>query len=108
MSNKIASIISYITIIGWLIAYFGTQNQSRNELLKLHLKQSLGLAILGILSGIAINVISSIVPFLSFLSFLNLAFLAFMVIGILNANSEKMEKLPVIGNLFEGKFDFIK
>ena len=108
MSNKIASIISYITIIGWLIAYFGTQNQSRNELLKLHLKQSLGLVILGIVFGISVNIISLIVPFLSFLSFLNLAFLAFMVIGILNANSEKMEKLPVIGNLFEGKFDFIK
>lgn len=108
MNNKIASIISYITIIGWLIAYFGTQNQSRNELLKLHLKQSLGLAILGIVFGISVNIISLIVPFLSFLGFLNLAFLAFMVIGILNANSEKMEKLPVIGNLFEGKFDFLQ
>jgi len=108
MNNKTASIISYITIIGWLIAYFGTQNQSRNELLKLHLKQSLGLTILGFVFGIALSVLLSIVPALSFLSFLNLAFLAFMVIGILNANGEKMKKLPLIGNLFDGKFDFIK
>lgn len=108
MSNKIMAIVSYISIVGWLIAFFGTQNQFRSELLKLHLKQSLGLAIVGIFFVTGLNMISYAVPFLSFLKFLDLAFLALTVLGILNAIQQKMEKLPLIGNLFEGKFDFIK
>ena len=48
MTNKTLSIVSYITIIGWLIAYFSYKDKSETEkstVVNYHLKQSLGIAV---------------------------------------------------------------
>ena len=44
MDNKTLSIVSYITIIGWIIAFVIGKDKA-DDLLKFHLKQGLGLVI---------------------------------------------------------------
>ena len=107
MNNKTLSIVSYITLIGWLIAYFSGKEQA-DSLLKYHLRQSLGLLITGCIFNVVCAVLIAIIPSLGFLSYVGYAFFAIMVFGIINASNEVQRPLPVIGKLFEGQFAFIK
>lgn len=110
MNNKTLAIVSYITIIGWLIAYFSYKDSiSKNNLTKYHLKQSLGLGIIGIIFGVVIQVIAFALPSLvTILSLFSLVVLVLWVFGIINAANEQEKPLPVVGGMFEDKFDFIK
>lgn len=106
MDNKTLSIVSYITIIGWLIAYFSAKDQTpKSALVTYHLKQAFGIAIVGLLVG----VVGGIVPSLfTIFSLLQLAVFVLWVFGIINAVNEVEKPVPVVGSLFENKFDFIK
>ena len=106
MTPKVQSILSYIGIL-WLAAYFGGK-QERNDLSRYHLKQGLGLWIITVIFNIAIYIVVMIVPSLAvILSALSLIFLILMIFGIINAANEVRKPLPVIGKIFEDKFDFI-
>lgn len=110
MDKKTLSIISYITIIGWVIAYLQYNKlENKDSLTKFHLKQSLGIAIIGILLSVALTIIGMVVPTLaSILSLANLAIVVLWVLGIINANNEQEIPVPVVGAMFTNKFDFIK
>jgi uncharacterized membrane protein len=116
MNSKTAAIVSYITIIGWLIAYFTTQGTpERNDFSKYHLKQSFGLGLV----GAALNIISwvflpmfvtsysSAALFGNIFLVLGLAVFVFWLLGLLNAANDKMAPIPLIGKFFEDKFNFI-
>lgn|SRR5690554_1899235 len=103
MDNKTISIISYITIIGWLIAYLIGKDKL-DAFSKYHLRQSLGLAIVGII----LNIITISISFLGMIvNLVGLLLLVLFIIGIINAVNGQMKPLPVIGKYFEDKFDFI-
>lgn len=108
MDKKTLSIVSYITIIGWLIAYFSYKDKTdKSSLEKFHLNQSLGLGILGIAYGIITNIIASIVPSIAvILTIGNIAIFVLWIIGIINASKEEEKPLPVIGSMFN--FSFIQ
>ena len=110
MSDKSLSIISYITLVGWLISFIvSTDQKPRNAIIVFHQKQSFGLFVTSILFSIITQIIAAIVPSIAMiLSLVNLGFLALMIIGILNANNEKQTPLPGIGVFFIDKFSFIK
>jgi uncharacterized membrane protein len=110
MNNKTLAIVSYITIIGWAIAYFSYKDSTtKNALTQYHLKQSLGLGIVGILFSIITNVIAFIVPTIAMiLSLASLVILVLWIFGIINAANEQEKPVPLIGGMFENKFDFIK
>ena len=110
MDKKTLSIISYITIIGWVIAYLQYNKlENKDSLTKFHLKQSLGIAIIGILLSVALTIIGMVVPTLaSILSLANLAVVVLWVLGIINASNEQEIPVPVVGAMFTNKFDFIK
>lgn len=103
MNNKTISIVSYITIIGWLVAYLiGKDNL--DTLSRYHLRQSLGLAIVGFI----LNIISISILFLGVVvNIIGILLLILTVIGIINAANGEMKPLPVIGKWLEDKFDFI-
>ncbi|MEO8235476.1 MAG: DUF4870 domain-containing protein [Flavobacterium sp.] len=110
MDKKTISIISYITIIGWVIAFimYGN-NPEKSSLAKFHLKQSFGLAILGVLNAILQNIILSFVPSLYILfTIVGLGIFILWIIGIVNAVNEQEKPVPLVGSLFLDKFDFIK
>lgn len=106
MNTKTLSIVSYVTLIGWAIAYFSGKDKA-DALLRYHLKQSLGLAIVSVIFSIALNIIASIIPALSFLGVLGLAITVFWVLGIINAANGALKPVPVFGKAFENKFSFI-
>jgi uncharacterized membrane protein len=105
MDNKTLSIISYITIIGWIISFVMGKDNA-NSLLKYHLRQSFGLFIFGVVLGIALQIIMSITG-LYFLGYIGLINFALMIIGIINAANEAEKPLPLIGKMFEDKFAFV-
>lgn len=108
MNNKTLSILSYITIIGWLVSFFSSTSP-RNPLVKYHLNQAFGLFITAIAYGIIVQIVARIVPSIAMiLSAINLVFLILIIIGAINASKEKETPLPLIGKIFENKFGFIK
>jgi uncharacterized membrane protein len=106
MNNKTLSIVSYITLIGWLIAYFSGKDKA-DALLRYHLKQSLGLAIVSIALNIILRVIVSLVPALAFLGMVGLVIIVFWILGIINAANNAQKPVPVFGKAFENSFSFI-
>lgn len=105
MDNKTLSIVSYITIIGWLISYFSGKDTADDNL-KYHLKQSLGLVIFALLLSIVLNILIRFTH-LTILGIVGFLPLVLMIIGIINAANEVKKPLPVIGKMFEDKFSFV-
>ena len=110
MDNKTLSIVSYVTVIGWLISYFSSKdNTAKSSLVIYHQKQSLGLVIVGIAYGIISRILLMFFPAIAIIfSLVSIVLLVFMVIGIVNAMNEVQKPLPIIGKAFEDKFSFIK
>lgn len=108
MNNKTLAILSYVTLIGWLVSFFSSKDATpKSTLVNYHLKQGLGIAIVSILFSVALSVIASIIPALGFLGMVGLVFIIFMVIGIINAMNEQLKPIPVFGKFFEDKFSFL-
>jgi len=116
MDRKTLALVSYITIIGWLISYFSYKGQTKDSLVSYHLKQSFGLFIVTVGCAIVLSILLSIITMISFkLAFaisliFNLIYLALfilMIIGIIIASKGEEKPLPFIGKMFEGKFNFI-
>ncbi|WP_025142584.1 DUF4870 domain-containing protein [Pedobacter jeongneungensis] len=102
MNNKSLAIISYITIIGWLIAYFIGKDKA-DALLKYHLRQSLGLAIVNIIFSVVLNIVATMIPSLSFLGLIGFVFIILWIMGMINAANGAMKPVPLIGKMFEEK-----
>jgi uncharacterized membrane protein len=105
MDNKTLSIVSYITVFGWLISFVIGKDKA-NSLLRYHLKQSLGLIIFSILFSIVLNILLMVIK-IGLLGILGFIPLILMIIGIINAANEVEKPLPLIGKMFEDKFSFI-
>jgi uncharacterized membrane protein len=110
MDKKTLSIISYITIIGWVIAYLSYNKlEEKSNVTRYHLKQSFGVAILSILLSVVLNVIGRFFPSLaSILSLASLVILLLWIFGIINAMNQQEKPVPLVGGMFENKFSFIK
>lgn len=109
MSNRTLAIVAYLTIIGWLIAYFSHKDQSeKSTLVRYHLKQSLGLFIVSVILSVTISIIIAAVPALAIAAtVIWILELVLLVIGIINAANEAMKPIPVVGRFFEEKFSFL-
>ncbi|EHQ25050.1 hypothetical protein [Mucilaginibacter paludis] len=110
MTNKSMAIVSYITIIGWVISYLEYKKSTeKSALVNYHLGQSLGLIILSFILGIAISILTMLIPALGIVSMVvGILSIILLLMGIIAASNEAIKPLPVVGKLFEGKFDFSK
>ena len=93
----LVSVISYFTLIGWVVAIVIYDNH-QSSLASFHLRQSLGLIITGSLL--------SFVPLVGWL--LSIAVIFAWFIGIYAAIKGKEIKVPVLGNVYQEYLDFIK
>lgn len=100
MSPKTLSVIAYITIIGWIIA-FVLNNNNRSELASFHIRQFLGI----FLTGVALGIIN-VIPILGQIAFLigGLFLLAIWIIGIIAAVNGEMKEVPVVGKYYQEWF----
>ena len=92
--SKLFSVISYITWIGWLIAFIG--RDKRDMLVRQHLNQAL---VLNIASTIA-NILVGFRGILGMAgSIINLAILILFIMGLVRAFKMNSEPLPIIGGI---------
>ena len=94
MDSKATGIVAYISIIGWIIAYF----EGDREGAKFHLNQALVLD----LSMIVVSFATSILAFIPLLGglvggLLGLAMFVLWIMGIVYAAKEEEKELPLIG-----------
>jgi len=108
MNTKTASVVSYLSLIGWFIVYFTTTG-NRSTAVRFHLKQSFGLMILCLILGILINATAILMPSLE-----QAMLIAWLVVpllwlaGIINALVYEERPLPLLGKFFRKSFGFIQ
>ena len=91
--DKTVAIVSYITIIGWVVA-FVIYSSNKNELGAFHLRQSLGLFITGFILWW--------IPVLGWI--LNILVFIFWLIGLINAIQGEKKPLLFIGEFYQNIF----
>ena len=84
LSAKVTNVLSYITWIGFLIAYFAGDR----EKCMFHLNQGLVLNIFGLLMFI---------PLVGWIA--RIGYIVLMILGIVNASSDADKPLPLIGTI---------
>lgn len=97
-NGKTTAIVSYITLIGWLIAYFGMHQSKKTSLGSFHLRQSLLLIICVIIFQIIAYAITMAVPMIGLVfSLASLGFLVLWVMGLIAAINGEEKPMPLIG-----------
>lgn len=93
--KKIAT-ISYITIIGLVIAFI-MNNEKKDAFASYHIKQSVGLAVTGLVLGII-----GMIPIIGWIiNILGIFILLYMwVMGLMNAINEKESPVPFLGEKY--------
>lgn len=98
-AKKIA-IISYITIIGLVVA-FVMNNEKKLDFANYHIRQSIGLC----LTGLALGIIG-IIPILGWIiNIFGIFVLLYMwMMALMNAINEKEKPAPILGKYYENWF----
>lgn len=101
VDGKTIAIISYITIIGWIISYIQYGN-NKSQLAVFHIRQSLFLMLCTFIIAM-FQMLFAFTPYLGriismSLSFIMLGFLVLWIIALLNAINGEQKPLPIFGN----------
>lgn len=105
--GKTIAILSYITLIGWIIAIV-MHSSNKTQLGAYHIRQSLGYMIFGIILMIVFSILTVFIlmaapivgiifTFFSWILYIGLLIL--WIIGLVNAINGQMKPIPIIGNL---------
>jgi len=110
MDGKTTAWVSYITLIGWIIAFVTHSNANpKSSLATFHIRQSFGLFLTSVILYAAFWMMVFIVPLLSFLlTIIWIALFVFWLMGLIAALNGEEKPLPVVGPLFQQWFQFIK
>lgn len=92
MNKYVTGIVSYITIIGWLIAFLAGDREGA----KLHLNQALVIALLGIIGGV-IGVIPVIGGVLGWI--IGIVDLVLAIWGLVYAIQGQDKEIPLVGSI---------
>jgi len=97
---KIISILSYVTFIGWIVAV--VMNNPRTRLASFHIRQSLGIMLLGVAAGMA-----TMVPFTGELISRAGSILTFVlwIVGFIGALQGEERPVPFLGEKFQEWFE---
>lgn len=113
-NGKTAAIISYFSIIGWLIAYFAMHKDQKTALGSYHLRQTLLFAIVSLIIGwgvgfiLGILIISTGIGALLYIMYaLYLILFIIWVIGLMGAINGEQKPMPLIGEKAQTMFPSI-
>ena len=96
--GKTIAIISYLTIIGTLIAFI-MNNDKKNSFASFHIRQMLGLFMLMLLAWVANNYINGFLGWA-----IRLFTIVLWVIGFIGAVQGQEKKVPLLGDQFQEWF----
>ena len=94
--DKTVAILSYITIIGWIVALV-LHGNNRTDLGAFHLRQSLGLFLT--------MFILAWIPVVGW--FLNIIVFAFIIVGLIYAVQGEKRTVPLLGDFYQNVFSGI-
>jgi len=97
--GKTMAIVSYLTLIGTLIAFFMNQ-EKKNEFTSFHTRQALGLWLLEMILGYVVSGFNNWSITYSFWIF----FAILIFYGLFNAFAGKAQAVPILGDFFQKIF----
>lgn len=102
-NGKTVAIVSYITIIGLVVALV-MNSKSATNLGRFHIRQSIGITVLAIASSVLgfIPLIGNIV-----FALVGLVILIALILGIVSAVKGEEKELPFLGSYFQKWFNMI-
>lgn len=100
--GKTLGLVAYLTLFGTLIAFYMNQ-EKRNSFTSFHIRQALGLGLLYILIATVVSSFNSMAISMSFW----ICFSVLFLYGIFGAITGKMNKIPLLGDLFQNVFKSI-
>jgi len=109
MDQKTIAWVSYLTLIGWIIAIV-TYNSSndKSSLARFHLRQSFGIFATAFAIYLATILMLFVMPFFIFLyPFISIALLIFLVLGLIAAVNGEEKPVPLLGDFYQKTFTFI-
>lgn len=113
-NGKTAGIISYFTIIGWLIAYFAMHKDNKTELGSFQLRQTLLINLAAIVLSWGLSLVLGIlmattgIYSLYYLVYIvQIGLLVIWVIGLLGAINGEKKPMPLIGEKAQTIFSSI-
>lgn len=99
-NSQMLAVVSYLTLIGWIIAFVLYQND-KSELAIYHIRQSLGILIIGVIGWIVFWI-----PIIGWLAAIFLFVLWLM--GLIYAAQGEMKPIPLLGKFFQDIFKGIQ
>lgn len=94
---RTAGIICYITLIGWLIAYFALYKNNKSDVAAYHIRQTLLLHIIAfVMNVLALLAMWHMFPY-TLVSLLSFILFILWVIGLSGAVRGRVKKIPLIG-----------
>ena len=96
--GKTMGIISYITLIGTIVAYF-MNNDKKNSFAAFHIRQNIGLNLLYIINSFLVYRLSSTAAGL-----IGLFLFVLWIIGLIGAAKGEEKKVPLLGDQFQDWF----
>ena len=113
-NGKTAGIISYFTIIGWLIAYFGFHQNNKTSLGSYQLRQTLlfHIAFMAIRWGLsiilgAIWLSTGVFSLYYLIKLVDLVFFILWIIGFIGAVQGEKKEIPLLGDRAQTMFPSI-
>lgn len=97
MNKKVTGIVSYITIIGWIIAYLAGDKEGA----KFHLNQSLVINLASLINAWVLGAILGIIPFIGPIVswIISILILVLWILGLVAAIKEEQKEVPVLGQI---------
>lgn len=97
--GKTTAIISYITIIGTIVALI-MNSSKKNSFASFHIRQMIGLGILSIINSFLLR------PYAGYMvtSIIGIGLLVLWIIGFIGAIQGEEKKIPLLGDLFQDWF----
>ncbi|WOD44088.1 hypothetical protein [Hwangdonia lutea] len=97
--GKTMAIVSYITIIGTIIAYF-MNNDKKNIFTSFHVRQALGLWLTYFILAWVVSAVNSWFATLGFWVFFSVLF----IYALISAVSGKSQEIPLVGAFYQKIF----
>jgi uncharacterized membrane protein len=97
--GKTMAIISYITIIGTLVAFIMNQNK-RNYFAAFHIRQALGI----FLTGLIVNFLQRYIDYNWVDILLSMGVFVLWIIGLISAIQGEEKTVPLLGDQFQEWF----
>ncbi len=97
MDKKVTGIVSYIAIIGWVIAYMAGDKEGA----KFHLNQSLVINLCNLVHSLLLSTILNYIPLVGPIvsAVISLLLLVCWILGLVYAIKEEDKEVPVLGTI---------